>query len=171
MDQADNQKTVSEEAAFRQMRRSKQTLTEGECVRLLETEKRGVLAVSGDEGYPYALPINFYYDPDAHKIYFHSALEGHKQDALRRNPKVCVTVHDAGEQRDDWSYYVKSVIIFGEARPVEDPAVKYEKARAFGMKYFPTEEELDRTMERSYDRMQIIEITVRRMSGKLVHEK
>ncbi|MBQ3938064.1 MAG: pyridoxamine 5'-phosphate oxidase family protein [Clostridia bacterium] len=159
------------EQSFRPMRRFRQALSKEECVSLLKTEKRGTLAVIGDGGYPYAVPINFYYDEAENKLYFHCAREGHKADAMKNCDKVCFTAHDAGEQRGDWSYYVKSVIVFGRVRPVEDAAVKYEKAKAFGMKYYPSEEELEQELTRDLGRACIMEISIGHMSGKLVHEK
>ena len=48
---------------------------------LLQCSRRGVLAVNGDDGYPYAVPVNYFYDSDAGKIYFHGARVGHKVDA------------------------------------------------------------------------------------------
>ena len=161
----------TETPSFRTMRRFKQALTKEECVQLLKTEKRGTLAVNGDNGYPYALTVNFFYDENANKIYFHSSREGHKADAIKNCGKVCFTVHDMGEQRGDWSYFVKSVIVFGCAKTVTDLSVKREKAKAFGLKYYPSEEELEQELKRDFDRVQIIEITVEHMSGKLVHEK
>lgn len=159
------------EQFFRPMRRFKQALSDEECIRLLKTEKRGTLAVIGDGGYPYALPINFYYDQAENKIFFHCSREGHKADAMNNCDKVCFTAHDAGEQRGDWSYYVKSVIVFGRVKPVGDAVVKFEKAKVFGMKYYPDEEELDRELERDFERVRIMEIKIEHMSGKLVHEK
>ncbi len=162
---------MEQKTAFRPMRRFKQALSGEECVRILKEEKRGTLAVNGDNGYPYALPVNFYYDEAENSIYFHCAGEGHKIDAIRNCDKVCFTVHDAGERRGDWSYFVRSVIVFGRARPVTDMNVKFEKAKAFGMKYYPSEEELAPELEKDFGRVQIIEIAVEHMSGKLVHEK
>ncbi len=156
---------------FRPMRRFKQALSDEECIRILKTEKRGTLAVIGDDGYPYAVPIIFYYDEPENKIFFHTAKEGHKIDAMQACDKVCFTVHDAGEKGDDWSFFVNSVIVFGRARPVTDLTVKREKAKAFGMKYYPSEEELDRELERDFDRVQMMEIAPEHMSGKRVHEK
>ena len=156
---------------FRPMRRFRQALSGAECAELLKTEKRGALAVIGDGGYPYALPINFYYDEGENKLYFHCSREGHKADAMNNCDKVCFTVHDEGEQRGDWSYYVRSVILFGRAKPVTDAALKYEKARAFGMKYYPSEEELRSELERDLDRVRIMAIDIEHISGKLVHEK
>ena len=45
---------------FRDLTRKKQKLSLEECKEILKQEVRGVLAVNGDGGYPYALPINFY---------------------------------------------------------------------------------------------------------------
>jgi nitroimidazol reductase NimA-like FMN-containing flavoprotein (pyridoxamine 5'-phosphate oxidase superfamily) len=156
---------------FREMRRIKQALSEGECVKILKEEKRGVLAVSGDGGYPYAVPINFYYDEEENAIYFHSAKNGHKIDAMKNCDKVCFTVINGGEKSDDWSYYVKSVIIFGRAAPVTDPDLKLKKLKAFGMKYYPSEEELEKELARDYGRVELMCIKVEHMTGKLVHEK
>ena len=47
---------------FREMLRKKQELSKEECIEILKKEKRGVLSVLGDEGYPYGMPINHYYD-------------------------------------------------------------------------------------------------------------
>ena len=69
------------------MMRVRQQLPEEECVEILKNEKRGVLAVNGDEGWPYAVPINFYYDEAAGKIYFHGAREGHKTESIDRDKK------------------------------------------------------------------------------------
>ena len=43
---------------FREMRRKKQILSEEEAIRILNKGTSGVLALSGDDGYPYALPIS-----------------------------------------------------------------------------------------------------------------
>ena len=37
---------------------------------LLTNERRGVIAVNGDDGYPYAVPINYLYVEEENKIYF-----------------------------------------------------------------------------------------------------
>ena len=70
---------------FRPMRRIKNQISDKECIDLLKSEWRGVLAVHGEDGYPYALPIDFMYDDAGGKIYFHCAREGHKIDAVRND--------------------------------------------------------------------------------------
>ena len=47
---------------FRKMRRFKQQISEEKCVEILTREPRGVMAFAGDDGYPYAIPLNFVYD-------------------------------------------------------------------------------------------------------------
>lgn len=47
---------------FRQMRRFKQQVSQEKCIEILKSEPRGVLAVLGDDGYPYTIPLDFFYD-------------------------------------------------------------------------------------------------------------
>ena len=69
-------------------------LSQEETERILKEGTSGVLALAGDEGYPYAVPISYVYDGE--KIYFHCAKQGHKLDAIARNPKAsfCVVEKD-----------------------------------------------------------------------------
>ena len=76
---------------FRSMRRGRQSLPPNVCREILEKGVSGVLAVSGDDGYPYAVPLNYVYDDGC--LYFHSANVGHKIDAIRENPKVSFKFH------------------------------------------------------------------------------
>ena len=66
---------------------------QNEALALLQDSRRGVLAVNGDDGYPYAIPVNYYFDKENRKIYFHGARVGHKVDALRACDKICFTVY------------------------------------------------------------------------------
>ena len=58
---------------FRPMRRKNRELSTETAEQLLTKSRRGVLAVNGDDGYPYAVPVNYFYDREAQKIYFHGA--------------------------------------------------------------------------------------------------
>ena len=66
---------------FRKMRRFRQLLSDAACAEILTRGTSGVLAVSGDGNYPYAVPLNYLYDDK--KIYFHGALSDIK---LTRSP-------------------------------------------------------------------------------------
>lgn len=156
---------------FRPMRRTKQEIPHEDCVKILSGEKRAVLSVIGDDGYPYGVPINFYYDADTDKVYFHCAKAGHKLDSMLADDKVCLTVYDNGYRKEDWSYYVMSVIVFGRARVMDNEAEKLDKIRKFGLKYYPTAEEVDEEIRKDFSRVNFVEITIDHMTGKLVHEK
>ena len=52
---------------FREVRRFKQRLNRDECLEILKQTKRGVLSVNGDDGYPYGVPLNHYYDEELDK--------------------------------------------------------------------------------------------------------
>ena len=79
---------------FREMRRIRQQATEEECLEILKSAKRGVLAVHGDDDYPYTVPMDFVYEDGC--LYFHAAKSGHKLDAVRRNDKVSFCVLSDG---------------------------------------------------------------------------
>ena len=78
---------------FRKIRRSKKEISAEAAEALLQKSRRGVLAVNGDDGYPYAVPINYLYDAAAKKICFHGARAGHKFDSIKACDKVCFTVY------------------------------------------------------------------------------
>ena len=156
---------------FRKMRREKQTLTFEECVELLNAETRGVLSVNGDDGYPYGLPINYYYDEKENKIYFHGGTIGHRVDAINNDPKVSFCVFGQEEKKEeDWAYYVKSVIIFGKARAVEDYEEIINISRKLCDKFPAPAEYVEFEINKSAQRTLCYEITVEHMTGKLVHE-
>lgn len=155
---------------FRKMRRIKQQLTDEQCIEILQKESRGVLAVLGDGGYPYAVPLDFVYRDG--KLCFHSAVEGHKVDALKACSKVSFCVMDKGEAvEDDWALWFNSVICFGKMRLVEDPEETVAIARALGLKYYPTEQEVEEEIRRDVHRVLCMELTIEHMTGKRVHEK
>ena len=81
---------------FRPMRRAKQALSEDEIREVLRSARRGVLSVKGDNGWPYGVYVNPFYDEESGKLYFHGGKIGHKIDALCRDPRACFTVIDEG---------------------------------------------------------------------------
>lgn len=150
---------------FRQMRRAKQQLDEASSVRLLEECSSGVLALSGDEGYPYALPISYVYSDGC--IYFHSALTGHKLDAVRRCDKAsfCVVAQDKVLPEKYTTAY-KSVIAFGRIR-VMDEAEKLPAVLKLAEKYNPGHPAQSRAeADMSIKAMHMLELKIEHLTGK-----
>lgn len=106
---------------FRELNRKQLQLSAEECAEVLKNEKRGVLSVIGDEGYPYGMPMNHFYNESDGCVYFHCGKFGHRLDALRKCNKVSFCVYDKGTQVDDsWALSVKSVIVFGKMELIDD---------------------------------------------------
>ena len=156
---------------FREMRRKKQKLTEKQCLDILRRAKTATLALSGDDGYPYSVPINFVYEDG--KIYFHGAKAGHKVDALKTSDKVCFTVYgnERIDESESWAPYVQSVVVFGRCRLLEAGSESIDRLKEFAMKYYPSEQLVDENIAHAGRAVQMFEITIEHMSGKQVQEK
>ena len=155
---------------FRKMRRYKQQLTDEEAIAVLERGKTGVLAVLGDEGYPYTVPINYVYADG--KIFMHSALNGHKIDAVRSYDKASFCVIDADEVvPQDYSTNFRSVVAFGRVRIMEDESEKLAATRKLGDKYNPNQPEaLEAEIAHAFKRMHMIEFEIEHLTGKQAKE-
>ena len=157
---------------FREMRRMKQQVSEEKCREILKTEKRAVLSVTGNEGYPYGVPVNFFYDEKENTIYLHGAMAGHKIDAIKKNEKVCFTVWDQGYIKEgDWAYNVTSVVAFGKAELMSDMEKATDKIRLMGYKYYPEKEQVEKEIKESMHHVQMIAVHIEHMTGKLINEK
>lgn len=155
---------------FRSLRRFKQAAAPQECESILSTAQRGILAVHGENGYPYGLPLNFLYLGG--KIYFHCARAGHKLDAIHADDRVCFTVlSEPVKNPGEWWNCFTSVICFGRVREVFDDEEKDRLLRLLGAKYFPEGYDLEGDMARSARNALLMEITIDHMSGKNVREK
>lgn len=156
---------------FREMRRKKQELTKEECMDVLQTQKRGVLSVLGEEDYPYGLPMNYFIDEKDGHIYFHGSKVGHKIDSLKKHDKVSFCVYDQGFRREgEWAWNVKSVIIFGRIRFVEDYDKAMWAARNLGNRYTTDTAYVDKEVIVSGPNVLCLELIPEHMTGKLVNE-
>ena len=156
---------------FRELVRKKQQISNEECVELLKEELRGVLSVQGDDGYPYGLPINHYYNEADGCLYFHSGMTGHKIDALRRDSKASFCVYDRGFRREgEWALNIKSVIVFGRIEIIEDKETIYDISRKLSHKFTRDEGYIDREIARSGPNTLLFRLVPEHMTGKLVNE-
>ena len=152
---------------FREMRRKRQQLTEAECIVILMKNTSGVLAVLGDDGYPYAVPLSYIYDNGS--LYFHCAKSGHKLDAVKNCDKVsfCVTDQDLVVP-EKYTTYFRSVIVFGRASIVEREDEIRSAIGKLAVKYNPddSKENRDSFIEKEYKAMCMVKIQIEHMTGK-----
>lgn len=157
---------------FRNIRKKKNEISIENCKELLKKNKRGVLSLIGDEGYPYSFPINFYYEEKENKIYFHSSKKGYKIESIKNENKSCFVTYDEGTiSEDGWSYYISSCITFGKIDMIYDEKIALEKIMTFASKYYPNKEDINDAIERSFKAVQIFSLKIEHMSGKRVQEK
>jgi len=91
---------------------------------------------------PFVTPTTFWFDQAQHRIIFHSNVTGRIRSNIERNPKVCLEASEMGRLLPsnvalEFSLQYRSVMVFGTAHILEDPAEK--RAALYGLleKYFP----------------------------------
>ena len=151
---------------FREMRRFKQQLSEDEIEFILNKHTSGVLAVNGDDGYPYTIPISYTYDNQ--QLFFHSANEGHKIDAIRNNDKVSFCVIDQDDViQETFTTHYRSVIVFGRASIITDPKLRQLALESLVKKYSPDFlEKGQQEIRQAWDHVSIIAVIIEHKSGK-----
>ena len=147
------------------MRRIKQQLSEEDAKAILDHGTSGVLALTGDNGYPYAVPLSYTYDEG--RIIFHSALSGHKIDAIQKSEKASFCVIEKDEIiPDEYTTYFRSVIAFGKIRILDREEAR-DAAKLLGAKYRPGfVEDLADTVERNLDKMCVFALEIEHLTGK-----
>lgn len=152
---------------FREMRRKNQLLTLEENEEILKRSTSGVLSVMGDEDYPYTVPLSFIYTEN--KIYFHSAITGHKIDAIEKNNKVSFCVIDKDViLPEKFTTCFQSVIVFGRAYIVDDEKEIKTAIIKLAEKYSPTQssENIKEEFYRWQNKFIIIRLDIEHITGK-----
>lgn len=148
------------------MRRNRQQLSREECERILGRCTSGVLALTGDGGYPYAVPLSYVYA--AGTIIFHSAVQGHKVDAIRRDNRCSFCVIEQDEIRPaEFTTYFRSVIVFGRIQILESADEKVQALRLLGRRYSPNDKAgLQHEIDKSLDHVMLLRLDIEHISGK-----
>lgn len=173
---------MEESFAFRPLRRRRQELAPGECGDILARGTSGVLALAGDGGYPYAVPLSYVFiaagpagapatagPAGLGRIVFHSASAGHKIDAIARDPRASFCVIDRDQVvPDELTTYFRSVIAFGRVREVTDGTERRRAAEALGRRYAPgaPEGRIAREIGGAGGALAVLELEIEHLSGK-----
>ncbi len=149
------------------MERNERELDPEQSKLLLSRCTDGVLCVIGYDGYPYGVPISYALADG--KLYMHGTSgRSHKLDALRRNPKACLTVVDRRElDAENYSVSYSSVIVFGSVRIIEQRDEKLAALRVFMRTLAP--EAAGRAIEhckKDIDAFVMFEMIQEHMTGK-----
>ncbi|MDO4990792.1 MAG: pyridoxamine 5'-phosphate oxidase family protein [Eubacteriales bacterium] len=157
---------------FRPMRRARQALDAEQIEAILRRGSAGTLAVLGDGGWPYAVPLSYVYHSG--RIYFHCAKSGHKLDAIRACDRASFCVIDKNEiVPAEFTTYYRSAIVFGRARIVENAEERMAAMRALAAKYSPRESEDAFRIELKVSgsaSLCVVALDIEHMSGKQAKE-
>ena len=159
---------------FRPMVRQSKQLTKETCVQILRRQKRGVLSVNGDDGYPYAAPINHYYNPDDGCLYFHTGrrTSSHRTESLERSDKVCFCVTEPGKPiPNDWALLVRSVVVFGRVEMIRDEEQIVPICRALSKQFTKDDAFIEHELGRLAKGTLLLRLTPEHICGKQVEEK
>lgn len=148
------------------MRRFKQALPKTECEAVLQRGTSGVLALNGDDGYPYAVPLSYVYMEGS--IVFHCAKVGYKIDCIRRSAKASFCVIDQDHVIPErYTTHFRSVIAFGQVREVSEPAEMRRLVGALAGKYRPGyEAEREKAIDAEFAGLHMLVMDIESMSGK-----
>ncbi len=153
---------------FRKMRRKDKAMAEAQIIEVLNAGEEGVLATVGEDGYPYAVPLNYVFHDGC--IYFHCALSGHKIENMESNPKVSFCVVSGTKiLAEEFSTRFKSVVVFGRAEEsLGDEKVQGLTAliKRLAKDHVPAGEKY---IKQDQNKTRVFKIKVEHMSGKTAH--
>lgn len=156
---------------FRELLRKNRQLPMEDCVHVLKTQTRGVLSVLGEDDYPYGMPMNHWYNEEDGSVYFHCGNVGHRLDALRKQDKASFCVYDSGVREEgDWAYTVRSVIVFGRIRIIDDMEQIADITTKLSHKFTQDDEMIQREIKASGHRTLLLQLVPEHVCGKLVRE-
>lgn len=154
---------------FRELSRKNKALSAKECESVLTNEKRGVLSIIGDGGYPYGMPMNHLYKDGC--LYFHCGKAGHRIDALQKCSKASFCVTDGGHRDEgEWAYVFKSVIVFGEIEIISDQGTVIAVTKELSRKFTDDVDYVKNEIAAYADKTLILRLTPLHICGKTVTE-
>lgn len=148
------------------MHKASRQLSDAETMEILKKGDHGTLSVQGDDGYPYATPIN-YIVVDG-KVYLHSAPYGYKIECLQRSPKCCFSaIISAQIIPSKIIAAFESVVLTGTAVFVTDQAEKRTVLENFVTQKHPGYEELGfKMIDKQIDKTAVIRLDPVSLTGK-----
>lgn len=157
---------------FYEVKRTKQALTKEVSFSVLETEKRGVLSIESEEGYPYGVPMNHYFSKEENRIYFHGGKIGYKIDCIQKNNRCSFTVvKEIGKEENGWAAIFESVIVFGKIYFANEESEMLRIAELLSRKFTSDERYIQEEIAHSGKNTQIFYLEIEHITGKRVIEK
>lgn len=148
------------------MHKADRQLSPEDTLAILKKVDHGTLSVNGDDGYPYATPVNYIVVNDT--VYIHSAPYGYKMECLEKSAKCCFSAIVFAEIiPSKITAAFESVVITGDVTIVTDPTEKRTALEAFVTQKHPGYEEVGLKMVNTlFDKTALLRIDPKEMTGK-----
>ena len=148
------------------MHKADRQLSPEDTLAILKKGDHGTLSVNGDDGYPYAVPINYIVVND--KVYLHSAPYGYKMECLEKSKKCCFSVIVSAQiLPSKITAAFESVIITGDVAIVTDEAEKRTALEAFVTQKHPGYEEIGfKMIDKLFHKTALLRVDAQEMTGK-----
>ena len=148
------------------MRRRDREMPEGFALSVADKCEYAVLSMTDTDGDPYCVPVSI--AREGMTLYFHSAKEGFKAEAMRKHPKVCVAcVGDTHLVPEQFTTEYESAVIRGTAHEVSDEEEKRKALRLICERYAPsTLGGFEKAVSESLFRTAIWRIEIAEITGK-----
>lgn len=147
------------------MRRIRQQLPDEDAIKILNEMSNGVLSLVDTDGEPYGVPISYAFDGKS-RIYFHSAVKGHKISCIEGESRCsfCVIAQDMVVP-EEFTTYFKSVIAKGHISIVSDHDEVIKGLRLLCDKYSP-DIDPESEIERCMGRVKVLRLDITGITGK-----
>ncbi|MFV0537186.1 MAG: pyridoxamine 5'-phosphate oxidase family protein [Dysgonomonas sp.] len=159
---------------FREVRRQNRVLEDKNRINeLLNNSEYGFLSLgTGENGYPYGLPLSYIYNEPTNSLYFHCAPEGQKLDSIAKNDKVSFCVVGVTKPiAEQFTTLYESIIVFGTANTKLDDEEKRKALRLLVKKYSPGFEEIgEKYMDKSWSRTAVFKIEIEHITAKAKYQ-
>ena len=148
------------------MRRIKQQLDNSEVLDIFKSNTTCTLALIGENGYPYSLPISYCYDEG--NIYFHCAKVGHKIDCIKNCDSISLSVIEHDEIIEEkFTDKYKSVVVFGKVEIIDDEKEIRRLCRKMCAALCPNVSDgIEKEIEQFIEQTAVVKITIEHMTGK-----
>lgn len=150
----------------REMYKKERQIPDEKVKQMLLEAREGTLAMHGDDGYPYALPMNYVYLNNA--IYIHTAKYGYKIDALNSNQKVCFSVIVRSKIAPElFTTKYESIVATCDAEFIEDDSERQFVMETFIDRYSPDFHEGGmKFIKAALDKTAIVKLNIKEVKGK-----
>ncbi|MGE5353164.1 MAG: pyridoxamine 5'-phosphate oxidase family protein [Acidobacteriota bacterium] len=148
------------------IRRAEYAASESQAKEILEKGDHGVLSTTSRDGFPYGIPMSYWYKDDM--IYFHCAKEGHKLDNIKTDNRVSFCVIGKNEVLPgDFTANYESAVVFGHAYEItgsEKEEAMLEMVKKFSPDFMEQGKE---GIKRADAKMSVYKIVAEQVTGKI----